>query len=74
MPLPGRQGAGPAGPTEVPGSARPCPRGLPGHRLDEDCGGRGPRGQAKWGPEGEGQSSGSLYLAPFSVTTNEKLA
>lgn len=68
-----RQGAGPTGSTEVPGSTQPCPWGLPGCKLNDGCGGRGPRGQAKWGQEGEGQSSGSLYLAPFSVSTNEKL-
>lgn len=68
-----RQGAGPTGSTELPGSTQPYPWGLSDHKLDAGCGGRGPRGQAKWGWEGEGQSSGSLYLAPISVSTNEKL-
>lgn len=56
-----RQGAGPTESTEVPGSSQPCPWGLPGHKLDDGCGGRGPRGQAEWGQEGEGQSS-TLYI------------
>lgn len=68
-----RRGAGPAESTELPGSTHPCPRGLPSHKLDAGCGVRGPRGQAEWGREGEGQPSGPLYLAPISVSTNEKL-
>lgn len=50
---PKEAGTGPAGPTEVPGSAGPARRGSQATALTEaGCGGRGPRGQAKRGQEG----------------------
>lgn len=48
--------AGPTGSTELPGSTRPWPRGLPGHKLDAGCGVRGDPGDR---PSGAGRVRGS---------------